>query len=166
MAVTNLPCNVFNFCKTMLHVLSIGFQSSVVSLHILRTSIGCLCKQKFSSNYYLLFFHKQNYKFQYTVLKSSIVFKCIHGNGPQYLSELLCRRTTRPGLRSANSFKQYIPRTQSSAERSTADRAFSISEPKLWNQLPAFIQNSFSLDVFKSRLEKFLFKNFLFFLNT
>ena len=35
----------------------------------------------------------------------SIVFKCIHGTGPQYLSELLCRRTTRPGLRSANSFK-------------------------------------------------------------
>ena len=66
----------------------------------------------------------------------SIVFNCIHGTGPQYLSELLCRRTTRPGLRSANSFKRYIPRTQSRAERSTADRAFSISGPKLWNQLP------------------------------
>ena len=69
----------------------------------------------------------------------SIVFKCIHGTGPQYLSELLCQRTTRPGLRSANSFKLYIPRTQSRAERSTADRAFSISGPKLWNQLPASI---------------------------
>ena len=94
----------------------------------------------------------------------SIVFKCIHGTGPQYLSELLCRRTMHPGLRSANSFTLYIPRTQSWAERSTADRAFSISGPKLWNQLPASIQNSCSLDVFKSRLKTFLFKNF-FFLN-
>ena len=55
MSVTNLPCNVFNFYKTMLHVLSIGFQSSVISLHISRTSTGCLCKQEFSSNYYLLY---------------------------------------------------------------------------------------------------------------
>ena len=93
----------------------------------------------------------------------SIVYKCIHGNGPQYLSELLCRRTTRPGLRSANFFKLYIPRTQSRAERSTADRAFSISGPKLWNQLPASIQNSCSLDVFKSRLKTFLFKIFFLF---
>ena len=90
----------------------------------------------------------------------SIVFKCIHGTGPQYLSKLLCRRTTCPGLRSANSFKLYIPRTQSRVERSTADRAFSISGPKLWNQLPASIQNSCSLDVFKSRLKTILFKNF------
>ena len=63
----------------------------------------------------------------------SIVFKCIYGTGPQYLSELLCHRTMRPGLRSASSFKLYIPRTQSRAERSTADRAFSISGLKLWN---------------------------------
>ena len=90
----------------------------------------------------------------------SIVFKCIHGTGPQYLSKLLCRRTTRHGLRSANSFKLYIPRTQSRAGRSTADRAFSISGPKQWNQLPDSIQNSCSLDVFKSRLKTFLFKNF------
>ena len=91
----------------------------------------------------------------------SIVFKCIHGTGPQYLLELLCRRTTRPGLRSANSFKLCIPRTQSRAERSTADHAFSISGPKLWNQLPASIQNSCSLDVFKSRLKTFLCKIFV-----
>ena len=95
----------------------------------------------------------------------SIVFKCIHGNGPQYLFEQLCRRTTRPGLRSANSFQLCISRTQSRAGRSTADRTFSISGPKLWNQLPASIQNSCSLDGFKSRLKTFLF-NFFFFLNT
>ena len=51
MAVTNLFCNVFNFYKTMLHVLSIRFQSSVISLPISRISTGCLCKQEFSSNY-------------------------------------------------------------------------------------------------------------------
>ena len=42
---------VFNFYKTMLHVLSIRFQSSVISLPISRISTGCLCKQEFSSNY-------------------------------------------------------------------------------------------------------------------
>ena len=142
MAVTNLPCNVFNFYKTMRHVLSIGFQSSVILLHISRISTGCLCKQEFSSNNNLLY-----------------LIKCIHGNGPQYLSELLCRRTC-PGLRSANSYKLYIPRTQSKAERSMADRAFLISGLKLCNKLPASIQNSCTVDVLKSRLETFLFKNF------
>ena len=92
----------------------------------------------------------------------TIVFKCIHGNGPQYLSELLCRKMTRPGLRSANSIILYIPRTLSSAEQSTADRSFSISGPKLWNQLPVSIQNSCSLDIFKSRLKTFLFKKFFY----
>ena len=92
----------------------------------------------------------------------TIVFKCIRGNGPQYLSELLCRKMTRPGLRSANSIILYIPRTLSRAEQSTADRSFSISGPKLWNQLPVSIQNSCSLDVFKSRLKTFLFKKFFY----
>ena len=92
----------------------------------------------------------------------TIVFKCIHGNGPQYLSELLCRKMTRPGLRSANSIILYIPRTLSRAEQSTADRSFSISGPKLWNQLPVSIQNSCSLDVLKSRLKTFLFKKFFY----
>ena len=41
--------------KTMLHVLSIRFQSSVISLPISRISTGCLCKQEFSSNYWLLY---------------------------------------------------------------------------------------------------------------
>ena len=83
-------------------------------------------------------------------------------HGPQYLSELLCRKMTRPGPRSANSIILYIPRTLSRAEQSTADRSFSISGPKLWNQLPVSIQNSCSLDVFKSRLKTFLFKKFFY----
>ena len=113
----------------MLHVLSIGFQSSVISLHISRTST-CLCKQEFSSNYYLLYL-----------------------NAYMELVLNICRsysvegRRALHGLRSANSFKLYIPRTQSRAGRSTADRAFSISGPKQWNQLPDSIQNSCSLDV-------------------
>ena len=85
-----------------------------------------------------------------------------HGNGPQYLSELLCRKMTRPGLRSAKSIILYIPRTLSRAEQSTVDRSFSISGSKLWNQLPVSIQNSCSLDVFKSRLKTFLFKKFFY----
>ena len=90
----------------------------------------------------------------------TIVFKCLHGTGPHYLTELLCRRTTRPGLRSANALQLTVPKTKSRAERSNADRAFSIAGPKLWNQLPVVIKNSSSLDVFKSRLKTFYFKKF------
>ena len=50
----------------------------------------------------------------------TIVFKCIHGNGPQYLFELLCRKMTHPGLRSANSIILYIPRTLSDQGRNKA----------------------------------------------
>ena len=141
MAVTNLFCNVFNFCTAMLHVSSMIPKFCHITPYL--QDLHWLPVQA---------------RIQFKLL--TIVFKCIHGNGPQYLSELLCRKMTRPGLRSANSLILCIPRTLSRAEQSTADRSFSISGPKLWNQLPVSIQNSCSLDDFKSRLKTFLFKKF------
>ena len=53
-----------------------------------------------------------------------------------------------------------VPRTVSRATLSKADGAFSIAGPKLWNDLPAHIQNCTSLDIFKSKLKTFIFKEY------
>ena len=92
----------------------------------------------------------------------TIVFKCIHGNGPSYLSDLTCRKTVkRPGLRSQLGLLLEVPRTVSRATLSKADGAFSIARPKLWNDLPAPIQNCTRFDIFKFKLQTFQFRNTL-----
>ena len=59
----------------------------------------------------------------------TLVHKCVHGEVPQYLKDLICEhKSNRDGLRSANEYKKLsVPSTR----RSTfADRAFSVNGPK------------------------------------
>ena len=89
----------------------------------------------------------------------TIVFKCIHGNGPQYLSELPLPQNDAPWPKIRKLHHTLHSQNTIKGGTKHGDRSFSISGPKLWNQLPVSIQNSCSLDVFKSRLKTFLFKN-------
>ena len=85
----------------------------------------------------------------------TLIFKCLNGNAPQYLSELItpykCRRT---GLRS-NSDSRLLeqPRTR----LVFADRGFYASAPKLWNNLPFKVRHATSLNQFKASLKTHLF---------
>ena len=90
----------------------------------------------------------------------TLTFKAVHGQAPSYLSELISRRPTlRPGLRSNQSLLLTVPKITSRADNSTADRAFSLSAPKLWNSLPEDLRNCSSVETFKGKLKTFLFKN-------
>ena len=60
----------------------------------------------------------------------TLVHKCVHGEAPQYLKDLISeQKSNRQGLRSANEYKKLsVPCTR----RSTfADRAFSVNGPKM-----------------------------------
>ena len=91
----------------------------------------------------------------------TLTFKAVHGQAPSYLSELISRRPTlRPGLRSNHSLLFTVPKITSRADKSTADRAFSLSAPKLWNSLPEELRNCSSVETFKEKLKTFLFTKY------
>ena len=87
----------------------------------------------------------------------SLVYKCRHGNAPEYLSELLeSHVVTREGLRGQDVVDRLkVPKT----ERQTfAARSFSVMGPVLWNRRPNELKMAETLDNFKSGLKTLLFK--------
>ena len=86
------------------------------------------------------------------------VYKCLHGVGPMYLSEL-CRPTSseagRRHLHSADRGQLVVPRY---GMTTTGRRAFSCTGSSAWNSLPASLKDAtFTLDSFKRSLKYFLF---------
>ena len=88
----------------------------------------------------------------------TLVFKCLKGEAPSYLINLLKNKTsTRDGLRARKntSFQLEVPFTR----RSTfADRSFSVYAPKLWNTLPDELKTIQTTDMFKKHLKTYLFR--------
>jgi len=79
---------------------------------------------------------------------ATLVHKCINGSAPEYLAEF-CHPSAdrRPGMRSADSWKLHVPRTQTSF----GDRSFAVTGPRTWNNLwwyPRFV--SVILDIHKT----------------
>jgi hypothetical protein len=96
---------------------------------------------------------KQRIEFKVAVL----VYKCLHGSAPHYLSgelRLSADVQGRSRLRSATSSQLVVRQTR----RSTlGDRSFLVAGPRLWNTLPQHITSASSLQIFKSRLKTYLF---------
>jgi hypothetical protein len=82
-------------------------------------------------------------------------YKSQHGKAPVYLSDLLYPHVPARSLRSEQQLRLEQPRARS---KKYGDRAFSIAAPRLWNNLPLFVKDSDSVDIFKSRLKTHLFK--------
>ena len=84
-----------------------------------------------------------------------MVYKCLHGVSPPYLSDLLTLyQPGRIGLRSSDDkLLLSIPK----GSKSLGDRSFSIAGPKLWNSIPINIRNAPSIAIFRKRLKTFLF---------
>ena len=91
--------------------------------------------------------------FKITVL----VYKCLHGEAPEYLQNLLITFIPkREGLRSEAIIDRLIvPRT---GKKTFADRAFSVVGPKVWNSLPNHIKTEGDVGQFKKSLKTHLFK--------
>ena len=86
-----------------------------------------------------------------------LAFKSLNGSGPAYLNELLVHYKPPLNLRSADDdLTLCIPRTKLCTY---GDRAFSVTAPKAWNNLPVELRSSGSVPTFKARLKTFLFRN-------
>lgn len=93
---------------------------------------------------------KQRIKFKLLLT----VFKCLNGSAPLYLRRRL-NIVNSPKLRSLNKNLLIVPLSKT---KLYGDRRFSVAGPRYWNLLPEEIRLSSSIDIFKSKLKTFLFK--------
>ena len=82
-------------------------------------------------------------------------FKVYHDTAPQYLSELLHPYVPCRNLRSSDAF---LLETPHSHLVSCGDRSFSVSAPRLWNDLPYYLRSCDSLPHFKKLLKTLFFR--------
>ena len=83
-----------------------------------------------------------------------LTFKCLHGEGPEYLTELLTPYTPHRTLRSADRHLLCVPKTRL---KTYGDRSFAKCAPTLWNSLPETVKSSQTLSIFKAALKAHLF---------
>ena len=88
-----------------------------------------------------------------------LVYKCLNGIAPAYLTEMLVQKSTVPALSRLCSMARgdlLVPRTKT---KTVGPRSFATSGPAFWNNLPDDLRDpSLSLLVFKQRLKLYLFK--------
>ena len=83
------------------------------------------------------------------------VYKSLNDLAPDYLSALIdVRRPTR-SLRSSDKLLLNVPKINTVTY---GQRAFSYVAATLWNSIPDNIRNSVTVEIFKTRLKTFLFK--------
>ena len=82
------------------------------------------------------------------------VYKCLHNQGPSYLTNCLTLYVPKRQLRSSNDyFRLEYPITRVLA----GDRTFTVYASKEWNKLPISIRKSSSTNMFKKALKTYLF---------
>ena len=84
-----------------------------------------------------------------------IVFKCLHGIAPQYLSDLLTKYEPGRSLRSENKILLVEPPSRT---KIYGNRTLSYAAPRLWNQLPLSLRQCEKLEHFKSSSKTHLFR--------
>ncbi len=92
-------------------------------------------------------------RIQYKIL--TIVYKCLHGMAPKYLSELIHVYKPTRSLRSQDKgLILVIPKTK----LALSEQMFAKIGPTLWMSLPRFLRDCESLEAFKRHLKAHLFK--------
>ena len=93
-------------------------------------------------------------KFRIDFKIAVIVFKCINGLAPVYLSDLISSFQPRRTPRSDNGILLTVPRTTNGL----GDRSFKVYGPHVWNTLPKHVRAARDICTFKKLLKTCLFK--------
>ena len=83
----------------------------------------------------------------------TFVFKALHCEAPQYVSEMLNVYIPARNLRSKSKNVLVKPKMK----RKIGERSFQFSAPMFWNSLPCHVKESTKTDIFKKRLKTHLF---------
>ena len=106
----------------------------------------------------LIHLHWLPIKFRINYKISLLVFKCLNGLAPSYLSNLVEIYVPSWNLRSANQFKL---KTNVTKFKTLGGRSFSSAAPSVWNALPLELRREKSIDIFKKNLKTFYSKEFI-----
>ena len=85
-----------------------------------------------------------------------LVFQCINGLAPDYLSDLLKKREKK--VHSLRKDDDNLLLETAHSKYKSSEGAFHITGPKLWNQLPRALRETTSLTCFKKDLKTHLFR--------
>ena len=85
---------------------------------------------------------------------ATLVFKCLNGLAPPYLTELIQKYVPNRSLRSEDKMLVTVP----PHKLVKSERSFSIGAPLVWNELDRNVKSAPSLDIFKKRLKTFYFE--------
>ena len=86
---------------------------------------------------------------------SVTLFKCIHGNAPDYLKDLIVLSQPQTGLCTSNRANHLVP--PPFPKYCKVSNAFRYFAPTVWNNLPPYIRSATSLSNFKSSLKAHYF---------
>ena len=86
-----------------------------------------------------------------------LTFKCIHGDAPSYLSDLISFKLISTFVLRSDKMP-YLLQEARSRLVTGGDRSFVIAATSEWNKLPCEIRSLPTLDAFKSKLKTYLFK--------
>ena len=92
------------------------------------------------------------YRIKYKI--ATIVHKCIYGQAPSYLKQLIKAYVPARQLRSSNDFKLNVPSVK---QQTVGSRAFSVAGPTIWNDLPKPLRNTECYHKFRSNLKTLYF---------
>ena len=88
-----------------------------------------------------------------------LVYKCLHGNAPGYLSEMLKQKSEIPAHHCLRSFRHGFLEVPFNRSKTIGPRSFATTGPTLWNSLPEEIRDgTLNLTDFKKLLKTHLFK--------
>ena len=84
-----------------------------------------------------------------------MVYKCLIGEAPTYLSNMLTLEVENgQDTRRRSKVNFRVPKTKNKSK--LADRAFSVAGPKLFNSLPDELKEAKSTEIFKKQLKTYL----------
>ena len=96
----------------------------------------------------------------FPVAISLLVFKCLHGSAPRYLSDYCVPvpvSSTRSSLRSAR-FQERLLIVSQTRTKTIGPRGFFHASPAIWNSLPDDLRDpELSIGCFRNKLKTFLF---------
>ena len=154
-----------DYCNSLLVGISVGLMSQLQSVWVAARLV--MRKRKFDpiSNDIRDRLHWLPVKQRIDFKLGLLVYKCLHGEAPSYLAEMLEHRSDNPALhRLRNTAKRgpgklVVPLSRL---KTFGPRSFATTGPSLWNSLPTKVTDeTLNISTFKNRLKTFLFKQSL-----
>ena len=94
-------------------------------------------------------------RIQYKILL--LTYKCLNGEGPTYLKDLLVPCSNERGMTLRSSQHGLLKMPPFSKLISYGDRSFEVAAPTLWNTIPAYLRNIKTVSDFFKNLKTHLF---------